>query len=131
MIQDQNRIKLIYTSDGKEYLTNEQLHKEIKELVNEQGGRINILEIPNHLGVNIEIIERAMDVVCKKNKIALVNGQLISSVYVEQLMQEVYEMVQEQGQVMFQELTTKYSLPLDYLKETIQNKMEKLLPPGC
>ena len=32
---------------------------------------------------------------------------------------------------MFQELTTKYSLPLDYLKETIQNKMEKLLPPGC
>ena len=95
MIQDQNRIKLIYTSDGKEYLTNEQLHKEIKELVNEQGGRINILEIPNHLGVNIEIIERAMDVVCKKNKIALVNGQLISSVYVEQFMQEVYEMVQE------------------------------------
>ena len=32
---DANKIKLIYTQDGKEYLTNEQLEREIKELLNE------------------------------------------------------------------------------------------------
>jgi len=52
---------LIYTSDGKEYLTNEQLEKEIKDLINEMGGRINIVEIPNYLGVGIEVVEKAID----------------------------------------------------------------------
>ena len=67
-------MKLIYTSDGKEYLTNEQLEREIRELLNECGGRINILEIPNHIGVNIEIIEKTMDSFVKKNKVTLING---------------------------------------------------------
>jgi len=45
-VQDQNRVKLIYTSDGKEYLTNEQLEREIKDVLVEQGGRVNVLDIP-------------------------------------------------------------------------------------
>ena len=71
---DSNKIKLIYTQDGKEYLTNEQLEREIKELLNEQGGRMNILEIPNHLNVSIEIIERTMDTFVKRNRVTLING---------------------------------------------------------
>lgn len=71
---DDNKIRLIYTTDGKEYLTNEQLDREIKDLLTEMGSRLNILEIPKHLGVGIEVVERQMDTFTKKNKVTLING---------------------------------------------------------
>lgn len=83
MIQDRNLVQLIYTSDGKEYLTNEQLEREIRDTLSEQGGRINILELPQHIGVNIEIIERAMDTYVKRNRVTLINNQLISAQYID------------------------------------------------
>ena len=126
-----NKIKLIYTQDGKEYLTHEQLEKEIKELLIEQGGRLNILEIPNYIGVNIEIIEKSMDTFVKRNRVSLINGQLIAENYIDQMMEEVYEMVTEKGMLVLQELTTKYNLPLDFIKECIVNRMEHNLPQGC
>jgi hypothetical protein len=52
MIQDQSRLQLIYTSDGKEYLTNEQLEREIRELLGECGGRLLIADLPGHLNVH-------------------------------------------------------------------------------
>jgi Fe-S cluster biogenesis protein NfuA len=39
-------VQLIYTSDGKEYLTNEQLEREIRDVLAEQGGRVSVLDIP-------------------------------------------------------------------------------------
>lgn len=39
-------------------------------------------------------------------------------------MEELYEQISENGQVFLAELTTKYGLPLDYIKETIQSRME-------
>ena len=94
---ENNKIKLIYTQDGKEYLTNEQLEKEIKELLQESGGRLNILEIPNHLGVGIDVIEKSIESVVKRSKINLINGQLISDIYIDQMMEEIYEMLSEKG----------------------------------
>jgi hypothetical protein len=38
------------------------------------GGRLNILEIPNHLGVGIEVIEKSLDNIIKKQKVTLING---------------------------------------------------------
>jgi len=80
---EQNRVKLIYTSDGKEYLTNEQLEKEIKEVLVHFGGRISINELPDHLGVKLETIERAMESFVKRQNVTLINGQLISNQYAE------------------------------------------------
>jgi E3 UFM1-protein ligase 1 len=118
-------VQLIYTSDGKEYLTNEQLEREIRDTLSEQGGRINILELPQHIGVNIEIIERAMDTFVKRNRVTLINNHLISAQYIDQLMEEINEMlVADSGQLMIQDLTTKYQLPLEFLKDSIASRLD-------
>ena len=57
------------------------MEREIKDVLAEQGGRVNVLDIPQYLGVNVEIVERAMDTFVKKNRVTLVNGALISSAY--------------------------------------------------
>ena len=50
-------MQLIYTSDGKEYLTPKQLEKEIEEVVAENSGRMSLSDMSTHLGVGIEVIE--------------------------------------------------------------------------
>lgn len=92
---------------------------------------MNILEIPHHLGVGIDVVERAIDVIVKRNRINLINGQLISDTYIESMMEEVYEMLSERGLLVLSELTTKYTLPLDFIKESIMYRMESSLPSGC
>ena len=97
----------------------------------ECGGRVNILELPAHIGVNLDIIERAMDSFLKRNKVALVNGQLISQLYLDQLLEEVCELLADAGQVLLHELTTRYNLPLDYIRDCVQSRLESHLPPGA
>jgi hypothetical protein len=63
------------------------------------GGRINVLEIPNHLGVNIEVIEKSLENIVKKSKVTLINGQLIAPSYLDFIMEELYESVSERGQI--------------------------------
>jgi E3 UFM1-protein ligase 1 len=45
-------------------------------------------------------------------------------------MEEIYEMLADQGQILIQELTTKYNLPLEFLKDCVASKLESHLPPG-
>ena len=46
-------------------------------------------------------------------------------------MEEVYELVQERGCLLLQDLTQKYGLPLDFVKEAIQTRIDSVLPAGC
>lgn len=78
-----DKIDLIYTLDGKEYLTHDQLQREVSDCVIEQGGRINVVDIPNHLNVSVDVIQQHLSGVQNKYKIQHINGQLISSGYID------------------------------------------------
>ena len=53
-----SHLKLIYTSDGKEYLTPEQVTSEIISLVDENGGRLSLQHVCSHLALNYEVVEQ-------------------------------------------------------------------------
>ena len=53
------RIKLLFTQDGKEYLTPEQLDKEIIALIEENGGKMDLKTLASHIGVGLELVEAA------------------------------------------------------------------------
>lgn len=87
---------MIYTSDGKEYLTNEQLEREIRDVLAECGGRLLIADLPGHLNVHADIAEKSAEQYVKKNKgVSLINGHLISRAYVDAIIEEVYEMLSD------------------------------------
>ena len=48
---------MIFTSDGKEYITPKALEAEIFKLVNENGGRMTLHNICGYLNVNIDVVE--------------------------------------------------------------------------
>lgn len=89
---------------------------------------MNVLEIPEMIGVSSDVVDRALDLFVKKNKVTVSNGHLIASQYVDSLMEEVNEMLTESGMLMVQDLTTKYGLPIEFLRESIASRIENSFP---
>ncbi|XP_053396897.1 E3 UFM1-protein ligase 1-like isoform X3 [Mercenaria mercenaria] len=72
------QLEVIYTVDGKEYITPQELVKEIKEELLVHGGRVNLVELTQILNIDFSHIEsKANEIVSREKNIMLVLGQLI------------------------------------------------------
>ncbi|XP_033740513.1 E3 UFM1-protein ligase 1-like [Pecten maximus] len=121
-------IEVIYTIDGKEYLTPQELAKEIKDEVMVHGGRINLVELQQILNVDFRHVESQVNEMIKHDhNLLTVLGQLISRSYLDNLAEEVNDKLQDQGHVTIAELTTLYDLPADFLSEHIHERMGKII----
>ncbi|OWF52506.1 E3 UFM1-protein ligase 1-like [Mizuhopecten yessoensis] len=121
-------IEVIYTIDGKEYLTPDELAKEIKDEVMVHGGRINLVELQQILNVDFRHVEnKVSDMIKHDQSLLVVLGQLITRSYLDNLAEEVNDRLQDQGHVTIAELTTVYDLPADFLSEHIHERMGKII----
>ncbi|GFR97363.1 E3 UFM1-protein ligase 1-like [Elysia marginata] len=119
-------IEVLYTSDGKTYLTQQQLSKEIKDELIVHGGRINLVDLQQLLNVDYSHIEtRVNEMVKKEGHLTLVLGQLISNVYRDHLAEEINDLLQEKGHVTIVGLTQTHDLPADFIREVIDKYLGK------
>ena len=118
-------IKVIFTCDGKEYLTPEHLQKEIEDELIVNGGRIELTQLVPILNVDLVHIEaRAGDLVRStlsdpENRISLVQGRLISREYKDKLAEEINEKLSISGRVTVGDLTKLYDLPSNFIDNDI------------
>lgn len=121
-------IELVFTTDGKEYLTHDQLRKEIEEelFVN---GRINLVEITKTLNVDLQKIQPIAELIAQEDsKVTLILGQLISSEYIIRVASEINERLSQNGEINISELTGAYDLPSDFLlNEVVQKNLGKII----
>ncbi|XP_023930232.1 E3 UFM1-protein ligase 1 [Lingula anatina] len=117
-------IDVIYTTDGKEYLTPQEISKEIREELIVHGGRVNLVELQHAINVDLSHIQNEVEEILKTDKnLTLVLGQLIDKDYLDRLAEEINYKLQEQGQVTIAELTKLYDLPADFLSEVIKERL--------
>lgn len=115
-----DRIKLVHTTSGKEWLTLEQLDREIRDALAANGGRINVTDIPNEVGVAVEHCEVRVELMRKKDcSLSRVHGDLLSSHYLQGVAQEIEEGLEEAGCLAVSDLATKYNLPADFIRERV------------
>lgn len=123
MLIDRKMLDLIFTSDGKEYLTPSQLTSDIKGELYDHGGRINLVELAKIIGVDLAHINAQLNDVLKNNKdVQFVLGQLIDSSYITRIAGEINEKLLQQGQVNISDLTIQYDLPADFLQSQVVEK---------
>lgn len=116
-------IELIFTSDGKEYLTPAQLVTDIQNELYVSGGRIDHAELAKIIGVDFGNISAHLNDVLKSRKdIHHVMGQLIDSTYITRIAGEINEKLQQQGQINVGELTITYDLPAEFLQQQVLEK---------
>ncbi|XP_041463114.1 E3 UFM1-protein ligase 1-like [Lytechinus variegatus] len=127
LIEDK-KIEVIYTLDGKEYLTPSQVVKEIRDELIIHGGRINLVELQQILNIDFSYIEaKANEVVKNDRNVFLVLGQLIDNDYLDHLAEEINDQLQDAGQVSIAELTKANDVPADFLTEAIEQRMGRII----
>ena len=121
-------IDVIYTTDGKEYLTHQQLAKEIRDELWVCGGRVGLVELAASLSVDFSQVEAAAGNMCKGDReLHLVLGQLVSSRYLETMCVQVNEKLQQAGTLAIPSLTKVYDLPTDFLIEQIHERLGSII----
>nr|CAG4649135.1 EOG090X0267 [Scapholeberis mucronata]SVE93481.1 EOG090X0267 [Scapholeberis mucronata] len=111
-------IDVIYTTDGKEYITLDQLSNEIRGELYDHEGRISLTELAPILNVSYEAVEsRAQDLAQNNSDVHLVSGQLLDNHHLDRIAEEINENLQQNGQIAIVELTKHYGLPLDFLQQ--------------
>lgn len=105
--------ELLYTVNGREYLTIDQLRTEVQSLIKAAGGRIAVVraqrmhehqhtvpqvDIPAQLNVDLVHCERvAAELVEQDASLQLAQGELLSMQYFDSLALEVQEVLAEAG----------------------------------
>ncbi|XP_033112791.1 E3 UFM1-protein ligase 1-like [Anneissia japonica] len=117
-------LDVIYTNDGKEYLTPSQLSKEISDELIVHGGRINLVDLQQIINVDLTHVElKANELVKNDRNLNLILGQLVNTEYLERLAEEINDLLQESGQVSIAELAKTYDLPGEYLTELVESEL--------
>ncbi|CAG9858858.1 unnamed protein product [Phyllotreta striolata] len=120
---DRKLLDLIFSSDGKEYITPSQLVSDIKGELYDHGGRINLVELAKIIGVDLAHINAHINDVLKGSKdVHAILGQLVDNSYIARIAGEINEKLTQQGQINISDLTIQYDLPADFLQSQIVEK---------
>ncbi|KAG2383228.1 hypothetical protein C9374_004565 [Naegleria lovaniensis] len=125
--------QLCFTTDGKEYITKDQIEYELQILLEKYGGRINKNELPKLLRVDFTYLESPILNLINKQLILpdLINGcEILTSSYLESVVMEINELLVLYGYIYIGTLTKQLFLPSDFIKEHIITKYKHLLLNG-
>lgn len=116
---------MIFTNDGKEYITPEYLRKEIEDELFVHGGRINLVELAKILNVDLSHVESLCERLTRERpEVHVVLGQLVDDNYLERIAIEINEKLSQDGELSVSDLTVQFDLPSEFL---LENVMEKYL----
>eukprot|EP01016_Furgasonia_blochmanni_P004022 TRINITY_DN11566_c0_g1_i2.p1 TRINITY_DN11566_c0_g1~~TRINITY_DN11566_c0_g1_i2.p1 ORF type:complete len:731 (+),score=270.76 TRINITY_DN11566_c0_g1_i2:89-2194(+) len=120
-------LKLLYTEDGKEYLTPDYLERQIRDVVVLKG-RLNIVELPKNLGVSIEKIDPRIENVCSRfSEVQCKDGHIFTVSYIDNLCEELNEELQQRNQINLSELTVKFNFPKKYIASFIEARLGTII----
>lgn len=124
-------LDVIFTNDGKEYLTGDQLTREIENELYAAGGRVAISELVGLLNVDYSHIEAKAHQLVRTasggEAVSLVLEQLISRDFKDALAAEIDLHLQEAGTVAVSELSKSYDLPAEFLLNLLEERLDVLV----
>uniref|UniRef100_UPI00358E001B E3 UFM1-protein ligase 1 n=1 Tax=Myxine glutinosa TaxID=7769 RepID=UPI00358E001B len=130
------RIQLLHSVDGREVITPVALATEILDTLAAHGGRLELPELQQLLGVDLSHITTRVTELCRRRSdLQLVAGQLINDAYMDRLADEVWDRLSVAGRVSTSELCRTYSLPRDFIvkrlwSHLVDNHGVQLTPDG-
>lgn len=136
-LQSLSLVDLVFTRSGKEYLTRAQLVKEIEDEVLVRGGRVNVIDLPDALNMDLAHIHAAVPSMLEavnashaeeptKGKssqpfMQVVNGEIVTKDYLASLAAEVDASLEASatGVENIGEIATRTDLPVDVVRSCI------------
>ena len=126
-LRDIGKLDLLYTMDGKQYLTPEQLARDIRDELYVNNGRLNVVELHELVNVDLSRVEEAVaKLTSEDGSLKLIGQDLIESSYIDSISEEINELLMEAGQVSVGELCKRFNLPVDYLSQELEVRLGTL-----
>ncbi|SCU70092.1 Uncharacterized conserved protein (DUF2042), putative [Trypanosoma equiperdum] len=97
VLQRKKFVDLLFTVDGKEYLTWDQLRREVIDEVHANGGRMNVTDLPGLLTVHMIHIERVLPEVLEEPNIRLEAAELMTDEYLDSTVSAAQDVLKEKG----------------------------------
>lgn len=123
LLIERNLINVVFTVDGKEYITPDHLERELEDELYAHGGCIHLVELAKNLNVDQSRINQLAESIAKeKDDLHLVLGYLLNEDYCRSLAVEINENLSQKGEVSVFELASHYSLPTEFLLHHVMQK---------
>ncbi|XP_039433197.1 E3 UFM1-protein ligase 1 homolog [Culex pipiens pallens] len=120
LLIEKGLLEVIYTTDGKEYLTQVHLKQEVRDEMFVRGGRVNLVDLAKALNVDFEKVQVvAEQIVVEDRSVKFILGQLIEQFYMERVASEINEKLAQVGEINVADLTVQYDLPADFILNNI------------
>lgn len=121
-------LDIIFTNDGKEYVTPQHLEKEIKDELYIHDGKVSLVDLVQILNVNLSQITRVVTEMEKHDKgLKVILGQLINRNYINKIAQEINDKLVQHGYINVAELTFTYDLPSEFLQSVIEKELGNII----
>lgn len=120
----------LFVSTSREYLTPEQVDREIREAVASAGGRLAVSDLPQLLGVGVESLEPRLGPLAKREGWTTLAGELLAHQYVQSVQTEVDQLLLQRGCVQVSELAMRFGLPAEYLRTHVLPGSSRQLREG-
>lgn len=127
-LTDLNLIELIYTCDGKQFITPSHLLKEIEDEVYYNGGRMQLHDLATKLNVDYQHIENKANELAKANptEYNFILGQIIHSTYKDALSKQINDKMLFHGQLSVAEFAKSLDLPTEFLLNIINELLPRM-----
>lgn len=123
LLAEKGLIDVVYTNDGKEYITPEHLEREILDDLYMHGGRVNLVELSKDLNVDLSKINKVVEKIAAEHKtIHFLLGQLIDEDYITRIATEINEKLTQNGEISISDLTAQFDLPTEFLQRKVVEK---------
>ncbi|XP_050535662.1 E3 UFM1-protein ligase 1 homolog [Daktulosphaira vitifoliae] len=122
------QLDVVFTTDGKEYITPIHLTKELQDETYVQGGRINILDAARSLKVDSVIAIKLCEKLAQKepDDFFVIHGQLIGSNYLNEIAEDIIDKLEQYGHINSIKISQQYDLPVDLIDMILHKHTKKL-----
>jgi len=122
-------VDVLFTTNGKEYLTPEQLLREVGDEILSHGGRVNVADLPALLNVDLPHIERAVTQLLATGRDGLqrVGGEVLTEYYLDSLAEEIDTALRGVGRLTLAEIAVAHALSTDFVTSVVESRIGALI----
>jgi hypothetical protein len=122
-VMNRNKIKINFTTNGKEYVTNEKIAKEISDEILRNKGRISKTILQNKIEIPSNIIETQINILFSKDKnLNLIEENIVTNYYLENMAREINDNLLNSGSLLISEISTMYDFSINFFKKFLSEK---------
>lgn len=122
------QISLYFTTDGKVFLTPQELEKEIYEELEISNDRIELTKLCTSLDLDLHTIDNVVNkMINNDDNLQIVMGSLINSSYVRRVALKINEMIKDKGKSTILELTEQFNLPKVFMENLVNNNLQSII----